>query len=146
MTQVYTAGQSRGAGTALTGTVSETILATVTLPAGRLNKDGRLTVEGFLTATNNANAKTLNVRLGGIAGTVLYTTSVASVAQADFRLLIANRGATNSQIAWKSGAAKTTAAVDMSVTQDLVITMTLGNAGDSVTLEDYVVQVVEATP
>ena len=63
---------------ATTGT-TEQILATCTLPANALSANGkgvRITAAGATAA--NANTKTFRIRFGGIAGTVVATSAVAT--------------------------------------------------------------------
>lgn len=146
MTQVHVLAQSKGAGTAHTGTTAETVIKTVTIKGGTLTKDGRLKVDAYLAVTNSANDKTIKVRLGGIAGDVLFSKLVTTVDLVDFSLQIANRGAANSQVAWVTGVAAATADIDTSDDQDLVITATLETDSESITLEDFVVTMVEPTP
>jgi hypothetical protein len=61
---------------------NENILATITIPAGAMGLNGILRVYADYTVTNNANAKTLRVRLSGIGGTVLDSKNAASVRSA----------------------------------------------------------------
>ena len=63
---------------ATTGT-SEEVLATYTLPANTLARNGqavRVTMRGYHAA--NSNSATLRVRLGGIGGTVLAAHTLAA--------------------------------------------------------------------
>jgi len=135
----------------LTGTTAETALATISIPAAAMGANGLLRVTTDWSHTNNANGKSCRVRLGGLAGTafmaVVETTGLAFSAQKT----ICNRGAFNSQVTnqavgatgpFAAGAASAhlTAAVDMSVAKDLVISGELGNSGDTLTLEQYTVE------
>ncbi|MGQ7937348.1 hypothetical protein [Paraburkholderia sp. D1E] len=139
----YTIGES-AVPTSVTGTVAETTLATIPIPAGALGLNGALRVTVFSTNTNNANNKTLSLRLGGtlVQATVRTTTSNQGMS-----LIGANRGAANSQIWFQpaQGGQLTTlsTAVDTSQNQNLTITATLGNAADSVVLESYLVEVLK---
>lgn len=56
---------------ATTGTVEE-VLATCTLPANALSANGKgVRIKVWGTSANNANNKTVNVRFGGIGGTIV---------------------------------------------------------------------------
>lgn len=58
---------------------SETILYTYTIPASLLDANGRtLRLTAFGTFANNANTKTVRVRLGGIAGTVIVSAAFST--------------------------------------------------------------------
>jgi hypothetical protein len=141
----YTALSTFAAVTAPNDT-NENILATVTIPAGAMGANGSLYVEFHCTVTNNVNAKTINARLGGIGGTVVYTDNYASLAIAGGELRVGNTGAANSQKTsakrWLNTAfslrALVTSAIDTSATTTLVLTATKATAGDTFTL-DYAV-------
>lgn len=135
----------------LTGTTAETALATIPIPAGMLGTNGMLRVSCDWSTTNSANDKTLRIRLGGLAGTVLTNTAFTTVANAFHRMLIANRGVANAQIATTDRSRATdvvstyeifTAAVNTAVNVDLVITGQLESAGETITLENYLVELI----
>jgi hypothetical protein len=129
-----------------TGDTLEAALATIAIPAGAMGPNGQLRVTTQWTYTNSANAKTLRVRFGGTSGTPYLAQSSTTTASAVFQNRIANRGAANSQIGNSNtsfGAttgAVVTSAVDTSAAVNLVITGVLANAGDTVTLESYLVE------
>lgn len=128
----------------VTGTTSEATLATISIPAGRMGPNGRLRVWALVSATNNANAKTLNIRLDG---TLMNAgQSLANAASFQGMSVISNRGATNSQISNGSLAFSNTSAtnvataIDTTQTQSLTITGTLGTSSDTLTLEAWGVE------
>ena len=130
---------------------AENILGTVTIPAGAMGVNGILRVEALWTVTNSANNKTLRVRLGGIGGTQFIGNVVTTVATARALVSIANRGAANSQISmansfntmWGSTTnAVTTAAIDTSAATTIVITGQKASAGETLTLESYLVELI----
>lgn len=125
---------------------AENILATISITGGTLGPNGQVEVICLWTSTNNANSKTGRVRLGGVTGAVfgteVMTTSVSLMAIRKF----ANRNSEASQIGGQagatggivaSGAAFTTAVIDTSAAQDLVITGQLANSADLLRLEAY---------
>jgi len=65
------------AGTELTGSASETVLDTYTIPANTLKQRTRLSVKAVVVVSANASTTTLTcrMRLGGLTGTVLIATS-----------------------------------------------------------------------
>jgi hypothetical protein len=138
-----------GLASAHTGNTSETALATITIPANSMGPNGVLRVTIVMSMTNNANGKTGRVRLGGLAGTSFAAVALANFQSWRHQTQIQNRNATNSQIATTdlqvgfgaSTAAVITGARDTTSSQDLVISGTLTNSGDTITLESYLVEV-----
>ena len=138
-------GSSGATVTAPTDT-NENILATINIPP--LSTTAVIIYRAQVSQTNNANAKTMRMRLGGIGGTDFWTaTNIASQARYLFDGQIQNRAATNSQGgAFVSGAtalassAITTGAIDTSAATTLVITAQKATGGDSIVLESYFVQ------
>jgi hypothetical protein len=137
-----------------TGDTNETVLATISLPPGTLGANGVLRLRASGTLTSSGNNKTVNLRLGGVAGTVLaqivYTTNASWVMD----VVIQARNATNAQIC--SGYMNrqtdglltriyTTAAVDMAAAaRDLVITGTLVNTDEMITVEAFEAELMKA--
>lgn len=129
---------------------NENILATINIPAGAMGLNGILRFETIWSHTNGANNKTGRVRLGGIGGTVFYNfTNTTTGGNRDNRQ-IANRGAANSQVCWGSGnspwgnasSPTTTGTIDTSAATTLVITGQKASAGDTLTLESYLVELI----
>lgn len=130
----------------VTGTVAETTLATVSVPAGAMGPNGALRVTSLWKYTNSANAKTLKVQFGGV--NFLF---VAPTTSASFYTIttIQNRNAQNAQVSnppasggmGSAGAAVTTGAVDTSAAQNLDFKATLVNTGETITLESYIVEI-----
>ena len=144
--------QSGAASSALTGTLTETAFATVTLPA--LGVNDRIEVEGLASFTNNANNKTLRYRLNGIAGTAFMTINLTTQLSYVMFGAFQNRNSASSQVARGSatggggwgggGAAVTTMAINTATPVDLVISGQLANIGDSMTLQAYAIKVIRA--
>lgn len=134
-----------------TGNTTETILATIPVPAGIMGVNGALRIAADWTTTNSANDKTLRIRLGGIGGAVLTGTAFTTVANAFHRMMVVNRNSASSQ--WVStdrsratdivsSYEATTAAVNTAVAQDLVITGQLETGTETITLENYIVELI----
>lgn len=132
--------------TSVTGTTTETILATVTIPGGVMGTGRAIEIRSAWSATGT-NAKSMRVRFGGIAGTAyMWFAPTTSLSATDERR-IRNRGAANSQVGSAAqgaagvsvgtGSGLVTSAVDTSAAVDLVFTGQPTSAAESVTLESY---------
>lgn len=144
----YILAQS-GSGVNAPGDTNENILATVTVPANALGAAGAIRLRYQMTTTNNANAKTLRVRYSGIGGTVYQQFDLVSSASFMGELIIQNRtagtqvGATASSVPnTKNGSAATTSSVDTTASTTIVITVSKATAGDTVTLESYLAELI----
>lgn len=146
-------GASSGAGSALTGSTDETVLATVSIPAGYLGANGRIRLSlNVALSPSSANAKTIRVRLGGIGGTSVasaaYTTNTVGTMQVEISNQnddavqrtygMANR-TTDAVVAVLTPVGST---VDTSAAVDLVITGQLANGAESITLQSYAADVI----
>lgn len=126
---------------------TETALATITFAGGELGPNGWLTVWTQWSNNNNANTKSMLIRVGGAAGTAFQnfnnTTSIGAVRP----VCIVNN---NSQSAQKTivpvgntfgvstfTSAGPTATVNTAAAWDLVISGVKAVAGDTLTLEAY---------
>lgn len=135
-----------------TGTLTETALATIVVPAGAMGPNGILRVTTISTVNTNANNKTLRIRFGGSSAatgtqfmSVANTTGISHMNQR----LIHNRNSQSVQIGAASGvtngfAASTAAAIagaiDTSVAVNLMITGILADVADTITLESHLVE------
>lgn len=132
----------------VTGTTSETVLATIPIPANSLGVNGTLRITTLWTITSSANNKTLRVKLGG---TPFLDIAMTTTASAHFQTHIRNRGAANSQIGFilgsgfpfsTSGGSPSTGAVNTATAQNLEITGQLANGTETITLEAYTVELI----
>ena len=127
----------------VTGTLTETVLASITVPGGIVGSNGSLRITPIWTVGNNANGKTGAVKFGGVAHA---THALANGASAGSMFTIRNRGVLNSQITYAGApgtvntVSNTTTAINTAVDQILQITGTLTNTGDTLTLEGYTVE------
>ena len=112
---------------ALTGTTSETTMLTVSIPASLMNKRGRASVIVLFSLTNNANAKTVKVKVGGATIITFTSTNQNLLGLSGWLLNL------NSETSQKSNSAASFT-IDTTIANDLVITGQLANAGDTVTL------------
>lgn len=109
----------------LTGTTSETTLLTVPIPASLMNKRGRVNVIVLLSLTNNANNKTVRVKIGGQTIATVTSTNQSLLGLTTWMLNL------NSETSQKNGNA-VSLTVDTTIANDLVITGQLANAIDTV--------------
>ena len=130
----------------VTGTLSETTLATIPIPAGAMGVNGRLRITASYSYTNSANSKQLIVRFGGA---VVRGSTRTTSAQDNFIDMLANRGVANSQfyaLAFTTGASaagiQATSAIDTTQAQNLTLNGTLANIGETITLESYTVEIL----
>lgn len=135
---------SSGVASSHTGNTNETALATIAIPAGALALNGILRVTCLFGGTNNANNKTLRVRLGGLSGTTFFSNVFTTAIGISSVLHIVNRNSAASQVAHAIGisGAFTTGTVDTAVAQDLVISGQLANGADTITLEARIVEII----
>lgn len=129
---------------------TEDVLYTCTVPANAMGANGVLRITTRWTITNNANAKTLRVHLGGIGGVDYMGNSVSGVSAQQHQILIQNRGATNSQYGFGASqapfqaqvAAPITSAVDTTAATTIVITGQKAVGTDTITLESVLVELI----
>ena len=138
-----------GAAASHTGNTTETTLATIEIPAGAMGANGILRVTTLWTTTNSANNKTQRVKLDGTAFLAFVATTQLSHRHVT---IIQNRNSASSQVGATaavanafdaSASAVTTGAIDTTLAKNLTITGQLANAGESITLESYIVELVK---
>lgn len=138
---------SGAAGSAHTGTTSETTLLTVNIPANSLGANGYVDVDILFDVTNTAVATEIfRVKYGGTS--FLQNTNSTGLSYRTW-VRIQNRNATNSQISGggnpaggvgSATSAGLTGAIDSTSNQNLTVTVQLGDATDSVTIQRYVIK------
>jgi hypothetical protein len=146
--QSYIVAQSAVAGTTYTGGTGEIVLQTVRIPP-MLPNDSLLVLAKFSHPGGSGNNKSLRVRFGavgaGTGGTQIYVTTQTTNLSSVILVTINNRGTTASQLGsnnvsggvGSAGAALSTAAIETSVGSDVILTGSLANGSDSITLEFY---------
>lgn len=133
---------------------AEQIIGSVRVPPGLLPLNGRLRISGMISMTNNANAKTAQIRVDGVGGTLLLQSpALASNANWNFVCEIGLRGDGVTQISSGEGA---TGGLGLSTTAyrtystknyqtnelEYVVTCTKATGTDAMTLESLLVQLV----
>jgi len=148
---VYIVGASAVASATHTGTTAETTIATVTIPANAMGANGRIEVEAVWGFSSGGAPGTRTVR-HKFGGSGIHTQAAASTTQTySVECGVANRNATNSQVArntataggWGSTtSAITTLAIDTTVSVNFTFTCQLADAGDSAILHSYCVKLI----
>jgi hypothetical protein len=133
-----------------TGDTNETALATIAIPGNTIGANGQLKVTAFWSYPNSANSKTLRARLGGISGSVAFLLAASTSTVLKSETIIANRNSSASQyIMSESGrgtdsivtlSVATPTTIDMTTAQNLVLSGQLASAGETITLEGYIIE------
>jgi hypothetical protein len=133
-----------------TGNTNETALATIAIPAGAIGANGVVRITTSWIVTTSGNNKIMRVRMNGISGTILQTTTQTTNISTQLLTHIKNRNSQSSQTTGftqtstapygASTAAVATAAIDTSAAVDLVLSGQLADGGDTVTLDSYMVE------
>ncbi len=130
--------------------VTEDTLATITVPANAMGANGALRITTLWSFTSSGNTKTLRVRFSGGAGTLYFTPILTVNTNVECVVNIANRNTTNSQVGGSLatsdnaalGTTKATSAVDTTAGTTIVITGQKASAGETLTLESYLVELM----
>jgi hypothetical protein len=133
----------------VTGTTTETNLVTITVPANRMGANGRLRITAHWSYTNSANNKIQRIRF---AGTQLFASTQTTTTQQKVISEIGNRNSLSSQVTGVggtvdglgAGTALVTTTHDTASNQNITLTGQLANAGETITLESYVVELFYA--
>lgn len=137
-----------GAPASLTGSTSETTLATVVIPAGMMGANGRVCVVAEFSAASGGapGNRTARIKFGGTSyvATTLSSSQVSARYQAD----IWNANSATAQIGhnqagqWgPNSAAHVTSSVDTASPVTILLTGQLADGGDTITLRGYTVTV-----
>lgn len=137
-----------------TGDTNETALATISIPGGSMGPNGAIRVTALWSMADGGapGNRTPRIRLGGISGTGFYFVAHASsVKSASVERIIQNRNSQSSQVTFAGssltslGTSTSPPSTGTQVTSgnlDLVLSGQLANAGDTITLEQYSVEVL----
>jgi hypothetical protein len=151
--------QSATAATHTAGATTETTLLTVAIPAGLLGASGRVVITALWSYTNSANNKRMRIRYGATgaaathAGTVYESILVTTTASYRGQVEIINRSA-SSQVGrnaslgsggWgTTSSAIVTSAINTANATEIEFSAEVSNAGESITLESYIIEVVSS--
>lgn len=133
-----------------TGNTTETTLATITIPAGAMGPNGRVTIITDWITTNNANTKTVKIKFAGTS--YLNYTGLTSAGSGRFITIVRNVNSAASQkslnssyltFITSSSTANITSSADTSASDTtILITGQLAVGSDTMTLDGYSVEVV----
>jgi hypothetical protein len=137
----------------LTGTTSETILATYTMPANKMPANGILRITSFWSCNSSVNTHNAKVRFGGISGTVYSSDTMASRLTGQGITHIRANNSTSSQKSFSgslfsnssfttSSNVAITSSVDTTSAVDIVFTGQLANSADNMSLEGYSIELL----
>jgi hypothetical protein len=142
-----------GASAAVTGTTAETVLATVSIPAGAIGLNGAVRVFAYWSNNNSGNNKTSRVRFGAASagtGGTLFTAIVQSTnTNYKTHTSVVNRNSLSAQVGdtgngaggWSPAAVSwATATIATANASEVAITGQLANSADTLTLEAYTVE------
>lgn len=129
----------------LTGTVSETTMATATIPGGLIGSTGVLEILPTFNHPSSANNKTWRIKIGGISGTAYYDNTYTTTRSAMPMLAIrststtAQKGASSAVAAGlgTSASAIITSAIDTTVDFTIVVTGQLASSGETMSLKGF---------
>ena len=149
-TSYVPAGGASGAAVALTGSTSETTLATIAIPANSMGANGRLRITTFWSTSGVAGTKTARVRFGGTAFvaagvTTTYWQNMAIIRNAN-NVAVQKSFATISTSSFDlANGTAGSGAINTAAAQNITLTGQLSNAGDTLTLEAYEVEILGAS-
>lgn len=131
-------------GATLTGTAIESVLATITVPAKAMGRNGMLRISTAWSLTNSENEKKIVLRFGGV---VMSSDTVITTSRYQTQQSIQNKGDFDSQVFVFGGAAYTgmpvsTMGKDTTAPQDIEIVAQLSSSGETITLEAYTVELI----
>lgn len=134
-----------------TGDTNETALASVIIPGNSMGRNGTLRVISVWAYTNSANTKTTRMRLGGMAGSIFWSQAATTNAGRTALIELSNRNNPASQVANVGGSdgvslgtgAIIVPTVDTTQDQLLVFSAQLANAGETITLHKYRVEIMQ---
>jgi hypothetical protein len=147
--KVYAVGTPTAVATG-TGVLAQTALATITIALADIGANGVVRVTALWTITGAGAARTLEMYLGGLSGRQLMSISESTAGSLVTERLVWNQHSQTAQVAaalsvenpfTKTGGSIRTGTVDTSAAQDLVLSASVTNVGDSVMLEAYLVEI-----
>lgn len=143
-----------GVAASITGTTTETVLATYTLPANTLPANGVLRITTLWSSINNGNIKTAKIRFNGISGSVLFTGVMTSRGVGQMITYIYANNSTSAQ-KWLGGttfsdsaygalnATMPTSSVNTTSNVDIVFTGQLTNSADTISIESIFIELIQ---
>lgn len=131
----------------LTGTTAETTMLTIPVKGGLIGANGVLAIQPLWNATNNANSKTLRIKLGA---TTCYSYGTVNLLSQDAYINVRNISSESSQKTASGMAGGTGGTVnnynststDTSVDFNIVVTGQLANSADTMAIQAFLIMVL----
>lgn len=131
----------------LTGTTAETTMLTIPVKGGLIGANGVLAIQPLWSNTNNANNKTLRIKLGA---TTCYSYGAANLSHQDAYINVRNIGSESSQKTTSGMSGGTGGTVnnynststDTSVDFNIVVTGQLANSADTMAIQAFLIMVL----
>ena len=131
----------------LTGTTAETTMLTIPVKGGLIGANGVLAIQPLWNATNNANSKTLRIKLGA---TTCYSYGTVNLLNQDAYINVRNISSESSQKTASGMAGGTGGTVnnynststDTSVDFNIVVTGQLANSADTMAIQAFLIMVL----
>lgn len=131
----------------LTGTTAETTMLTIPVKGGLIGANGVLAIQPLWSNTNNANNKTLRIKLGA---TTCYSYGAANLSHQDAYINVRNIGSESSQKTTSGMSGGTGGTVnnyhststDTSVDFNIVVTGQLANSADTMEIQAFLIMVL----
>lgn len=132
--------------TSVTGTITNTQLHEVIVPAGLMSVNGQLEIITLFNYTNSAGIKTLRMYFGGFGGVSFIARNETTTAVHQFITVIRNTNSLSSQVAMAAGTvggvgastnSRVITTVDTSLASSITWAGQLANTADVITLKSY---------
>lgn len=131
----------------LTGTTAETTMLTIPVKGGLIGANGVLAIQPLWSNTNNANNKTLRIKLGA---TTCYSYGAVNLSHQDAYINVRNIGSESSQKTTSGMSGGTGGTVnnynststDTSVDFNIVVTGQLANSADTMAIQAFLIMVL----
>lgn len=130
-------GNLAAAGTALSATITETALGSITIPGGTLQPGSLISLrfQGIATATNSTDTLAIKAYIGGLAGTALIAMTATDVAnndvfQGEYELTIRTVGTSGTVVGCGTYKSIPAAEGTMTVKDDILASTTINTTID----------------
>lgn len=131
----------------LTGTTAETTMLTIPVKGGLIGANGVLAIQPLWNANNNANSKTMRIKLGA---TTCYSYGTVNLLHQDAYINVRNISSESSQKTTSGMAGGTGGTVnnynststDTSVDFNIVVTGQLANSADTMAIQAFLITVL----
>ena len=138
-----------GANVPHTGTINETTLTTVSIPADIMGANGAIELLPLYDYTNSANTKTLKAKFGG---GLVYSIATTTTTSCQMQYIVRNANSKSAQVAQASSgsagmgavaSALLTGSINTANAVSLTITGQLANSGETINLRGYIVRLIK---